>query len=353
MTTPGEKVPRLQLLAPEPVAGVRPAGGRRPSFSIIIAAYQAADVVGEAIESALAQTVAPVEIVVCDDGSTDALDNALAPYRQQIVLVRQQNRGVGAAKNAAAKATSGDFIAILDADDVYLPERLARLGDAAQARPDLDILTTDALIVAGGQPHRRAYDETWAFEVGDQRRAILERCFILGHAAVRREPFLAAGGFDETLRAVVDWDLWLRMILSGSRAGLLPEPLSEYRVRAGSISTDRIEVLRNGIRVLARAAQRGDLSSVERATAERTGASWRRQLELAEARAALVSREPAIRRRLARIVFGRGYSPTSRLRAAAAAFSPGRAASLLARRERESWQGAAGVRVDRTSGRAR
>jgi len=67
--------------------------GAPPTFSVLVAAYQAAETIGEAIESALAQTVPPHEIVVCDDGSTDELHAALAPFRERIVLLRQENRG--------------------------------------------------------------------------------------------------------------------------------------------------------------------------------------------------------------------------------------------------------------------
>ncbi|MGZ4462774.1 MAG: glycosyltransferase [Gaiellaceae bacterium] len=342
-----------RLLAPLPPREPQVGSGAKPSFSIVIAAYQAADSLAEAIESALRQTLPPLEVVVCDDGSTDDLAGAVAPYREEIVLVRQENRGVGAAKNAAARATSGDFIAVLDADDIYLPERLAVLAEAAVTRPDLDILTTDALVVEGGRRIRRAYDETWTFDVDDQRRAILERCFIIGHAAVRRPSFLAVGGFDETLRAVVDWDLWLRMILGGSRAGLITEPLSEYRVRLGSISANRAEVLRNGVLALTRAAARTDLDAAEQAAALGTLSDWRCQLALAEAQAALLQREPGVRRRLGRIVVGPGYSPASRLKAVLSALSPALAASLLRRRRRASWQGAAGVRIERRSGMPR
>src|SRR4029453_9517618 len=118
----------------------------------------------------------------------------------------------------------GDFVAILDADDVYLPENLEALSQLAQTRPDLDILTTDALIVANGVPVRHVYDDSWHFEVKDQRAAILQRNFILGLAAVRRQRLLEHGGFDESIRWTTDWDLWLRMILSGPAAGCVGAP---------------------------------------------------------------------------------------------------------------------------------
>ena len=152
-----------------------------------MAAYQVADLIGEALDSIRRQTVAPLEVIVCDDGSTDDLEAALSPYSDEIVLIRKEHGGEASAKNAAATAARGDFVVILDADDVYLPRRLEALTALARARPDLDILTTDAYLVVHGRRVRRNYGPRWRFDVVDQRRAILQRNFIFGHAAVRRE----------------------------------------------------------------------------------------------------------------------------------------------------------------------
>ena len=179
------------------------------------------------------------------------------PFAGRVEVLRQDNRGEGGAKNTATRAASGEFVAILDADDVYLPERLEALGELAAARPDLDILTTDATLVVDGRPVRNVYDETWTFEVADQRRAILERNFIFGHVAVRREALLAAGGFDETIRWTTDWDCWLRMIYGGSRAGLVDERLAEYRVHPdGALSSDRGRMLSGMVMTLNKARDR-------------------------------------------------------------------------------------------------
>ena len=327
--------------------------GTTPSFSVIIAAYQAAPYIAEAIDSVLAQTVAPLEIIVCDDGSTDDIDGAIAPYRDRITFLRQENRGVGAAKTAAARAASGDFISVLDADDVYLPARLEALAEAARARPDLDILNANANVVLDGKTLRRAYDETWAFEVDDQRRGILDRCFVLGHAAMRRDAYVAAGGFDETLRAVADWDLWIRMILNGSRAGMVAEPLSEYRVRRGSVSSHGVTFVSSAAGILRAALERSDLEPHERATAMRTLAAWERQLELTEARVALVRGEPGSRRRLGRIALRRGHSFRTRAKAGLSALAPGTAGRVLGQREAASSLGAAGVRIENRADAAR
>src|SRR2546422_6867419 len=114
-----------ESLAPAPEAPTE--GGGVPTFSVVIPAYQAAGFIGDAIESVLAQTLAPIEVIVCDDGSTDDLEGALARYRNSITLLRKENGGEASAKNAGARAASGDFVAVLDADDVYFPERLEAL----------------------------------------------------------------------------------------------------------------------------------------------------------------------------------------------------------------------------------
>src|SRR5919201_104516 len=153
------------MLAPPPAAPVT--RGRAPTYSAIIAAYQAAEVIGDAIDSLLAQTLPPIEIIVCDDGSTDDLVGALAPYRDDITLIRKQNGGEASAKNAAARAASGEFIAILDADDIYLPDRLEALAELSIQRPDLDILTTDCLVV-DGRFVWKSYSDDYRFEIDDQ-----------------------------------------------------------------------------------------------------------------------------------------------------------------------------------------
>ena len=198
---------------------MRSSPGRCRRSRSLIAAYQVERFVAAALESALAQTVAPHEIVVCDDGSTDGTARVLEPFRDRIVYLRQENGGESSAKNAAARAASGEFVVLLDADDVYLPERLEALGQLASARPDLDIVTTDAFVEAGGETVRRVYADASRFELGDQRRAILRGNFIHGHCAIRRESFLAVGGFDESIRFTADWDCWIRLILGGARVG--------------------------------------------------------------------------------------------------------------------------------------
>jgi hypothetical protein len=333
------------FLAPPATAAAERSGP--PSFSIAIAAYEAAATIGEALESAFAQTLPALEVVVCDDGSTDDLETAVAPFHDRITLLRRPHRGAGAAKDTAVRATRGEFVVLLDADDVFLPERLEALAELAVTRPDLDILGTDAWLDVDGEAVRRTYDETWTFEVDDQRAEILRRNFIVAHVAVRRERLLAAGGFDPSMASVDDWELWIRLILGGARAGIVDEPLARYRVRETSLSAQPLLHERGCVRALELALARTDLSAREREVAGQTLAAHRRALARAELDAALAGAGDARRHALA-VARDGGEARAMRLKAAAAAAAPWLARRVLAGRAAREWTGTANVRVHRS-----
>jgi glycosyltransferase involved in cell wall biosynthesis len=337
-----------RFLAPRPPREVE--RGPAPTFSVIVAAYQVADVIGEALDSIRRQTVPPLEVIVCDDGSTDALDDALVPYRDEIVLVRKENGGEASAKNAAAAAAKGEFVVILDADDVYFPGRLEALGELAQLRPDLDILTTDGMLVANGKPVRRVYDSSWRFEVADQRRAILQRNFIFGLAAVRRSRLLEVGGFDEAIRWTTDWDLWLRLILDGAYAGCVDEPLALYRLRQTSLTAQRRDLLLGKLMTLEKARQNPALRDHERAVLEESLRSYRRGLSLLDLRAAVAAGEAGVRRSALSLLRARNMVMRSRLELAAIAVTPGVAGRVFRHHTARTWVGAGGIHVPRAAG---
>jgi GT2 family glycosyltransferase len=247
---------------PPPLRSVRRLT-RAPTFSVVIAAYRAVETIAEAVESALGQSLPPHEVIVCDDGPDDELVSALRRFGNRIVLIRQRNAGAAAAKNAAARSASGDFVASLDADDVFLPERLAALSELASARPDLDILCTDLYFEVDGRAAGRFYEHN-DFPIDDQRIGILRSCFPGGNPAVRRSRFIEIGGFDESFRAAEDWDCWLRLILTGSRAGLVEAPLLRYRIHGDAITARRAESLAARERMLSNHALDPGWSARER-----------------------------------------------------------------------------------------
>ena len=314
---------------------------------MIVAAYQVAEVIGDALDSIRQQTLPPLEVIVCDDGSTDDLAQALEPYEGEITVLRKENGGEASAKNAAAEAAHGDFVAILDADDVYLPGRLAALTELAQARPDLDILTTDAYLVVHGRRVRRNYDRGWEFEVADQRRAILQRNFVFGHAAVRRERLLEHRGFDESILWTTDWELWLRLILRGARAGCVDEPLSLYKLRETSLTAQRRNLLLGKLATLEKARSNPDLQDDERPVLENSLAAYRHELGLMDLRDSLAAGSPDARGQALALLRAPGQRFRGRMALAAMATAPATSGRFLRRRANGSWVGAGGVRVPR------
>ena len=314
---------RWKTTLPEPDGCVAP--GPVPTFSVIIPAYQSERFIADALSSALAQTTPAKEVIVCDDGSTDDLDAALAPFRERIVLLRKPNGGIGSAKNLGARHATGDFLVWLDHDDAWLPERLQALGEVAAERPDLDVVTTDAFLERDGK-----VVGLWCgdFVTEDQRMGIIAKNFVFPGAAVRRSSFLAIGGSDESLQ-IEDWDCWIRLVLSGSRIGLINEPLARYRLRPDSVSADDEKRRRNDFVVLSKTLGRTDLRDAERSFLEKRVAARGRTVGLFDLRAALVAERPVERRTLARIALSAGYRPGVRLRAAAGAAAPGLARRWL------------------------
>jgi hypothetical protein len=334
---------RIEFLAPPAEQPLEASSS--PTFSVVVAAYQVANLIGEALDSIRRQTVAPLEVIVCDDGSTDGLEEALSPYADEISLVRKEHGGEASAKNAGAAVARGDFVVILDADDVYLPERIEALSQLARLRPDLDILTTDAYLVVDGRRVRRNYGKHWRFDVADQRRAILERNFIFGHAAVRRERLLEHDGFDESLLWTTDWDLWLRLILDGSLAGTVAEPLSLYRLRQASLTARRRELARGKIATLEKAARNPAVRPDERPVLAKTLAHHRAELRLLELRDAVAAGDAGARHQALSLLRASGLASRNRLEAAAIALAPRLSGALLRRRAERSWTGAGGIRV--------
>ena len=323
MTAPG-KPDRAGVLVPAAPAGLEPLAVP-PAFSVVIPAYQAAETIAGAVGSALDQSLPAHETIVVDDGSTDDLAGALRPFEDRIELVRKRNGGVASARNAGIEIATGDFVAVLDADDRFHPERLEALAGLAVSRPDLDILTTDTRFVSGGEV-QGTFLERNPFATDDQRRAIFESSFV-GWPAVRLSRLRAIGGFDAGLAVGEDWDCWLRLILSGSRAGLVNRPLYDYVVRAGSLTSDRRANLWARVALLEKAAANPALRTEDIPALQRALRRHRSRAVMAEARAKADGYAPSTP--LARLALSRGIEPKSRAAALLAAAAPPLARRVL------------------------
>jgi glycosyltransferase involved in cell wall biosynthesis len=289
------------LRAPAP-RGQLDRSGPADTISVLVPAYNAAATIGEAIESVLVQRPAPEQVIVSDDGSDDELGAVLRPFGDRIDVVRFPHGGLAAARNRAAAVARGSLLALLDADDVWLPGRAAAFLGAAQLRPDIDIFTTDAFVARDGVRESLTYYATRPWPEEDQSLAIMRSTFIFGAAAVRRRSFERVGGYDSSLRFVEDWDLWIRMLVAGSRAALVDVPLYEYRRRSDSITADRVELAVGVLLTLDRAAGM-PLTDVQREILGETIVAWRLRAakvaqDASDGRRAALTRAAAFDRRI-------------------------------------------------------
>jgi len=208
-------------------------------FSVIIPAYNAERYIRTAIESCLIQTYPPHEIIVVDDGSTDRTAEVAESFSSPVRVIRlAQNVGVPGARNEGIQASTGDWIALLDADDWFLPDKLKW-----QQRC---VLENQHAVLIYARVREIAIDGTeadsrlvWPDEMWPMLRWV---CGIDGVSTVlfRREAYDSVGGFDVSLKVCEDWDLWLRLALRYSVKSFvfMPVTVAVYRRVAGSMSSD-------------------------------------------------------------------------------------------------------------------
>lgn len=206
-------------------------GSGSPTVAVIVPCFNLGHYLPEALDSVAAQTYRDFEVVVVDDGSTEAvtlrtLDECESAGSR---VIRGENRGLSAARNIGIRATASPFVTCLDADDRLLPTFLERSVAALEAGADI-----------GFASH---WVRTFGDEQGEWRpdrcdlAALVNMNTVNGAAAMRRECFDAVGGFDEEMReGCEDWDFWLSVVEAGFAGTIVPEILYEYRRRPDSMS---------------------------------------------------------------------------------------------------------------------
>lgn len=215
-------------------------------MSVLIPVYNAAPYIGEALDSVLAQTFTDYEVIVIDDGSTDAIEVAIAPYLDRIILIRQENLGVAAARNAAWRRARGRYLALLDADDAWMPQYLEHLVARLDADPDVGVIYPNAILFGDTPWAGKLHQDLNPSRAPVTFEGLLSgTCSVFVSALFRQELAKTVGGFDEALNSAEDFDLWLRMAQQGACFASTPEPLVRYRRRAGSLSSDEEGLLRN------------------------------------------------------------------------------------------------------------
>ncbi len=179
-------------------------------ISVVIPSFNRAHTLRRALSSVLTQSSAADEIIVVDDGSEDDSAELVRQHFPRVRLIRQSNKGVSAARNAGISAAKHEWIALLDSDDEWLEDKLQTIRQRYSDHPDQVLFHSDEIWIRNGQRvnpmHKHAKHGGWIFD------RCLPLCVISPSAAViRRDIIEQLGGFDETLPACEDYDLWLRL----------------------------------------------------------------------------------------------------------------------------------------------
>jgi glycosyltransferase involved in cell wall biosynthesis len=239
-----------------------------PLVSVIIPAYNVESVFAETLTSVEQQTFRDFEAIVVDDGSTDRtaeIAERFAEKDRRFIPIRQNNGGTAAACNTALQRARGEWVAFLEADDVWFPEKLAAQLALLKAEPGANLLFTEYCSWDGKNDLGRRYGDPRKFPEGDVgRRLIYFDLFCTSTVMVRRETLDVVGYFDTELSVCQDWELWLRIAEKGLCAKGIRQPMARYRIWPGNISRNILRLGEANVRIL------------EKALARPQPAAWRR-----------------------------------------------------------------------------
>ncbi|WP_022948496.1 glycosyltransferase [Methylohalobius crimeensis] len=218
-------------------------------ISVVIAVYNGEKTLARAIDSVLEQTHPAREIIVVDDGSTDATAGIAAAYGPPVFLLQQPNRGVSAARNAGVEAAQGEWIAFLDADDYYYPQRLGLTAELIAEYPEVDFVTADFdFRDENDRRLRRSMDSTVLgkklLKRGDDRFVLMEASdfgdFIEDHfgdthtLTLPKETFMDLGGYPDGFAVCEDVHLLIRLCTRSCMAGVVKTPVAAYVIHPHS-----------------------------------------------------------------------------------------------------------------------
>jgi glycosyltransferase involved in cell wall biosynthesis len=223
-------------------------------ITVVIPVYNCELWVRQALESVLSQSAPPCEVIVIDDGSTDGTPHVLSEFGSSLRVIRTHNQGVAQARNQGLRAAAGEFIAFLDADDLWHPRKLEFQLRAMEASPGLGVLGTGTFecpchalpVIDEGHAPARA--------VGREQLAV-KNYLTTSSVLMRRHVADRTGGFDAQLQGPEDHDYWLRAA-EVTDVAILDEALTGYRTVEGSLSRRPAAMERGMRRILAKMDER-------------------------------------------------------------------------------------------------
>jgi len=220
--------------------------------SVIIPAYNAAPYIKDTLDSVFAQTYQSIQVIVVNDGSPDttALEDILLPYRDRIVYIKQENQGLSGARNTGLRAAEGSMVALLDADDLWMPDYLEEQTKFLREHPEYDLVYCNARFFGESIYDGKEYMDICGSDGEATPAAIISRRCHVFVSVTARTAVLKQFGFDESLRSCEDFDCWLRLTAAGHKIGYHRKVLVRYRKHGSSLSSNPTRMADYNLRVL-------------------------------------------------------------------------------------------------------
>ncbi len=287
-----------------------------PTFSVIIPVYNGAATIARAIESVLEQSYPAFEVIVVDDGSTDETARVVAGFGRRVVYLHQANAGVSAARNNGARQSNGQWLAFLDADDWYYPDRLRWHAEWIDRDPGLEFLTGDydyrrpdgslisrsmEITEAGRRLLKKANGARAVIMNADEMEAFVENHFGDTHTlSVPKRTFMRLGGYPLGRAVCEDVNFLIRLCAVSERVGVICEPMGVYLIRPDSatrtdplrsqrLTVETLRPLKKELESATRAVRRGYRGRLRRARLNLAYALLRRRKNVEAVGAVLTS----------------------------------------------------------------
>lgn len=217
-----------------------------PKVSVIVPVFNGEKYIGAALQSVLSQDYANLEVVVVNDGSTDASLKEIGPFRDlpNIMYIEQTNRGVAAARNTGLAHATGEFVAFLDQDDLWLPHKIKLQVEYLMSHPEVALVHSDySAIDSTGSPAHLYRSPRWPTNVEGRcfKDLFIRNRLALLTVMVRNAYLDRVGRFNEKLSSADDYELWLRLAWHYP-FGYLPECLALYRLHDSNASSNKLNM---------------------------------------------------------------------------------------------------------------
>jgi glycosyltransferase involved in cell wall biosynthesis len=221
------------------------------SISVVIAAYNASPFIADTLASVLAQTIPINEILVVDDGSADETAEIAQAFGPPVRVIRTARSNQATARNVGIQQASSEWIAFVDADDLWEPNKLARQMQELALHPEAEVCYTGRTDFSMENGEMKFIRTIGGEPVSEMYVSMMGRCsFFPSCVVIRKSTLVALGGFNQDPSWAEDWDLWVRLIQAGIRFACCPEPLLLYRIHPDSETSDSLRWFAKGERVL-------------------------------------------------------------------------------------------------------